>query len=188
MTGFSTPFPGSLSGGLNSLSAPPLSSMLGGGSAPASLLALLRNRTSAVDSLPGSPAPQLPLLPHAPHNGLGPVPGIPAPAQPQQSNLMSLLGALGQLGNKPPVSPAGAGAAQVPFDWGTSTGLFGGDGPLLGVTGLFGSYGPLFNSVAGTDAASLGYGSLLGGSAATAAALPEGMSLADMLGAGLIAM
>ena len=180
MTGFSTPFPGSLFAGLNSLSAPI------GSSAPASLLALLRNRTSAADSLPGSPAPQLAMLPRVPHNGVGPVPGLPGPAQPPQSSLLSLMGGLGSLG-KLPASPAGAGA-QAPFDWSTSAGLFGGGGPLFGTTGLFGSYGPLFNSIAGTDAASLGYGSLLGGSAATAAALPEGMSLADMLGAGLIAM
>ena len=179
MTAFSTAFPGSLSAGLNSLSAPI------GSSAPASLLAFLRNRTSAADSLPGSAAPQLPLLPHAPHNGLGPVPGFPAPAQPPQNNLLSLLGGLG---NKLPASTAGGAGAQMTFDWSGSPGLLGGDGPLFGVTGLFGSYGPLFNSVAGSGAASLGYGSLLGGSAATAAALPEGMSLADMLGAGLLAM
>ena len=181
MTGVSTQFPGSLSAGLNSLSAPI------GSSAPASLLAFLRSRMSAADSLPGSPAPQLAMLPRAPHTGVGPVPALPGPAQPQQNNLLSLIGGLGSL-DKLPASPTGGTGAQAPFDWSTSPGLFGGGGPLFGTTGLFGSYGPLFNSFVGTDAASLGYGSLLGGSAATAAALPEGMSLADMLGAGLIAM
>jgi hypothetical protein len=123
MTGFSTPFPGSLSAGLNTLSAP-----IGSGP-PASLLAQLLNRTSAVNSLPGSAAPQLPMLPRAPRGALGPVPGLPSPALPPQNNLMSSLmpmaGGFGQLfGNT-----GGTSASQ---------GLFGNQGPLFGVGGLFG--------------------------------------------------
>jgi hypothetical protein len=175
MTALST-LPGSMSAGLNALSSP------FGSNLPSPLLAQLLGRTGA-GGMPGSLAPQIPMLPGGPRGAAGPVPAIPPAAQPPQSNLLSLLGSLG--GAKP---PAGGSNPAAPFSWSASSGLFGGDGPLFGTTGLFGSYGPLLNSFAGTDAASLGYGGLLGGSAAAAASLPEGMSLADMLAGGLIAM
>lgn len=183
MTGFSTPFPGSLSAGLNSLSAP-----IGSGP-PASLVAQLLARASAVNSLPGSPAPQLPLLPRAPHTGVGPGASLPAPAQPPQNSLLSLLGGLGGggvLGNG-----AGGSSSLLRTDlapsWSNSGGLFGGAGPLFGgplqgptpsgatldTTGLFGSNGFLASlfggstgagaaSAAATDAPLAGLGDLLG--------------------------
>ena len=182
MTGFSTPFPGSLSAGLNLLSAPPVSSMLGGSNAPASLLAFLRSRTSAADSLPGSPAPQLAMLPHAPHTGVGPGPGLPTPAQPPQNNLLSLAGGLGAFGN---LADGGAGprlaSANAPWSWQASTGLFGGNGPLFGPGSLFGAGGLLgstppawgttdpWSTLSASQLAALGAGTGTGAAAAGAA-------------------
>jgi len=182
MTAFSTPFPGSLSAGLNALSSPM------GGSLPAPLLAQLLGRVGGPGGMPGSLAPQIPALPGG-SRAAGPIPNIPPLPQPPQNNLLSLLGGGGS-GN--PASKLAAGAnpllqAGLAPSWSNNGGLFGGAGPLFGgplqgptpggapldTGGLFGSNGFLASLFGG----SAGAGAV--GAAATDAPLA---GLGDMIG------